>query len=96
MNARLAEKVSAVLDVADEFAIPIVSPRAENQRAGIVVLEPDADHLTVLAAALHNHGVTATMRDGTVRLSAHVSTDADSLSLLRSALLSFATASAAR
>ncbi|MFT4283937.1 MAG: aminotransferase class V-fold PLP-dependent enzyme [Protaetiibacter sp.] len=94
VNARLAERVSDVIDVADEFALPVVSPRAENQRAGIVVIEPEPDQLTVLAAALHNHGVSVTVRGGTVRLSPHVSTEAESLTLLRSALLSFATASA--
>ncbi|QNO36839.1 aminotransferase class V-fold PLP-dependent enzyme [Protaetiibacter sp. SSC-01] len=96
INARIAQRVSDIIDVADEFALPVLSPRAENERAGIVVVEPDPDQLTVLSAALHNHGVSVTTRGGTVRLSAHVSTDADSLTLLRSALLSFATASAAR
>jgi len=96
VNARLAEKVSAVLDVADEFAIPVVSPRAEPERAGIVVLEPTPEQLTVLAAALHNHGVSVTVRGGTVRVAPHVSTDLETIELLRSALLSFATASGAR
>jgi selenocysteine lyase/cysteine desulfurase len=96
VNARLAEKVSAVLDVADEFAIPVVSPRAEPERAGIVVLEPTPEQLTVLAAALHNHGVSVTVRGGTVRVAPHASTDLETIELLRSALLSFATASGAR
>lgn len=94
VNARIAQHVSRIIDLADEFALPVVSPRAENQRAGIVVIEPESDQLTVLAAALHNHGVSVTVRGGTVRLSPHVSTEAESLTLLRSALLSFATASA--
>ncbi|RQP10079.1 MAG: aminotransferase class V-fold PLP-dependent enzyme [Microbacteriaceae bacterium] len=96
INARIAERVSDIIDIADEFALPVVSPRAENERAGIVVVQPDPDHLTVLSAALHNHGVSVTVREGTVRLSAHASTDAETLTLLRSALLSFATASATR
>lgn len=94
VNAALARRVSEVIDIADEFALPVVSPRAENQRAGIVVIEPDADQLTALAAALHNHGVSATVRGGRVRLAPHVSTDAESFAMLRAALLSFATASA--
>ena len=64
INARIAERVSDVIDLADEFAIPVVSPRAESERAGIVVLEPEADQLTVLVAALHNHGVSATIARG--------------------------------
>ncbi|QEO09575.1 aminotransferase class V-fold PLP-dependent enzyme [Protaetiibacter larvae] len=90
--ARIAERVSDVIDVTDEFGLPIVSPRAEAERAGIVVIEPDADHLTVLSAALHNHGISCTIRGGTVRLAPHASTDAETLAMLRSALMSFATA----
>lgn len=96
VNARLAERVSEVIDIADEFALPVVSPRAEAERAGIVVVQPEPEQLTVLAAALHNHGVSVTMRRGTARIAPHVSTDVDTLGLLRSALLSFATASGSR
>lgn len=96
VNARIAERVSEVIDIADEFALPVVSPRAEAERAGIVVVEPEPDRLTVLAAALHNHGVSVTVRGGTVRLAPHASTDAETLGMLRSALLSFATASGVR
>ena len=92
INARIAERVSAIIDIADEFGIPIASPRAEPERAGIVVLEPAPDQLTVLVASLHNHGVSATIRQGTVRLSAHVSTDEQTLGMLRGALVSFGTA----
>jgi selenocysteine lyase/cysteine desulfurase len=91
VNARLAERVSRIIDLADEFALPVASPRAEAERAGIVVVQPEPDQLTVLAASLHNHGVTATSRAGHVRLSPHVSTDDETLDLLRSAFLSFAT-----
>ena len=93
LHARIAQRVSDIIDIADEFAVPVVSPRAENERAGIVVLEPDPDQFTVLAAALHNHGVSVTIREGTVRISPHASTETETLTMLRSALLSFATAS---
>ena len=92
INARIAQSVSRIIDIADEFAIPVVSPRAEPERAGIVVLEPAPDQLTVLAASLHNHGVSATIRQNHVRLSAHVSTDEETFSMLRAAFVSFATA----
>jgi hypothetical protein len=88
----MAERVSRIIDIADEFALPVVSPRPEPERAGIVVVEPEPDQLTILAAALHNHGVSATVRDGTVRFSAHATTDDETLAMLRAALLSFATA----
>jgi len=92
INALLAEKVSRVVDLADEFAIGVVSSRAESERAGIVVLEPETDQLTVLTASLHNHGVTVTTREGRVRLSPHVTTDEESFAMLKAAFVSFASA----
>ena len=91
INDAVAQRVRAIIDIADEFALPVVSSRAENERAGIVVLEPDPDRLTPLTASLFNHGITATVREGRVRLSAHASTTAESLEQLRAALLGFST-----
>jgi selenocysteine lyase/cysteine desulfurase len=92
IHGRIAERVSAIIDLADEFALPVTSPRAEAERAGIVVLEPETDRLTVLAASLHNHGITATTRGGSARLSAHASTGTETLALLKQAFISYATA----
>ena len=92
INSRLVEKVSEVLDLADEFGVPVTSSRAENERAGIVILRPYIDQLTVLTASLYNHGVTATVRDGAVRLSPHISTDSETMAMLRAAFVSFGTA----
>ncbi len=55
-----------------------------------MVLNPASDQLTSLTAALFNHGVSVTQRDGTIRLSAHVSTGDETLDMLRGALVSFA------
>ncbi len=92
ISARVAEKVTRVIDLADEFAIPVVSSRAENERAGIVVLEPALDQLTVLTASLFNHGVTVTIRQNAVRVSPHVSTDDESFEMLKAAFTSYASA----
>jgi len=92
INARLAQHVTRIIDVADEFALPVVSPRAESERAGIVVARPAEDRLTPLVASLHNHGVSATVRGGTVRFAPHASTEEETFTMLRSALQSFATA----
>lgn len=92
INAAISEKVSRIIDLADEFAIPVSSSRAEHERAGIVVLEPDPDQLTVLAASLFNHGISATARATTVRLSPHVSTSEETFEMLRSCFVSFASA----
>ena len=91
ISREIAHRASRLIDIADEFALPVVSPRDEAERAGIVVLEPSPEQMTTLTAALLNHGVTATVRDTTVRLSVHLSTDDDSFDLLRGALTSFGT-----
>jgi selenocysteine lyase/cysteine desulfurase len=92
VEGRIAERVSRVIELADEFALPVSSSRAELERAGIVVLAPARDQLTMLAASLSNHGVTATIRKESVRLSPHVSTGDDSLAMLRAAFVSYASA----
>ncbi len=90
--SRLSEKVTRVIDLADGYGIPVASSRDESERAGIVVLEPAPDQLTVLAAALHNHGVSVTVRAGTVRIAPHVSTTEETFDMLAAAFLSFGTA----
>jgi len=92
INGRIAQHVTRIIDLADEFGVPVVSPRAETERAGIVVLEPADDQLTQLAASLHNHGISATVRGGRVRLAPHASTEEETFTMLRGALQSFATA----
>ena len=89
---RIIEKTTRLIDLADEFGIPVTSSRAENERAGIVVVTPAADQLTILEASLFNHGVTATTRAGSIRLSAHVSTDEDTFDMVRGSFTSFASA----
>lgn len=94
VHAAVAERVSAVIELADEFAVPVVSSRDELERAGIVVLEPPAEQVTLLTASLHNHGVTATTRLGRVRLSIHAATSDETLDMLRGAFVSYSTAAA--
>ena len=89
---RIVDATGRIIDLADEFGIPVISSRNLNERAGIVVLHPAEDQLTVLAASLHNHGVTSTRRGGTVRLSAHVSTTEETFEMLRASFLGFASA----
>jgi selenocysteine lyase/cysteine desulfurase len=92
VGAAISDIVSRVIDLADDFTVPVVSSRDERERAGIVVLEPSAEQLTLLTASLHNHGVTATTRAGTVRLSVHAGTSAETLDMLRAAFTSYSTA----
>jgi selenocysteine lyase/cysteine desulfurase len=92
INASISDKVSRIIALADEYAVPVVSPRETNERAGIVVIEPPADQLTVMTASLFNHGVTTTTREGRIRLSPHVSTSDETLDMLRASFVSFASA----
>ncbi|WP_394552638.1 aminotransferase class V-fold PLP-dependent enzyme [Agromyces sp. MMS24-JH15] len=92
INAAIAERASRVIDLADEFAIAVSSSRDERERAGLVVLEPPADQVTLLSASLHNHGVTATTRLGGVRISVHAATTDETLDMLRAAFVSYSTA----
>jgi len=92
IRSTLIEKTTRVIDLADEFGIPVSSSRAETERAGIVVLTPATDQLTVLEASLFNHGVTVTSRDGSIRVSAHVSTEEETFDMLRGAFTSFGSA----
>ena len=92
ISDQVASRVSEVIDVADEFGVALASSRAENERAGIVVLDPPDDEVSLLVAALHNHGVTATARQNRIRLSVHAGTSEDTLGMLRDALVSFQTA----
>lgn len=92
INRVVTENVSRILDLADEFGVPVTSSRAHNERAGIVVVQPPADQLTVLTASLHNHGVSATTRQGSVRLSAHATTNEETFDMLHSSFMSYASA----
>lgn len=92
INAAVAERVSRAIELADEYALAVVSSRDEQERAGIVVLEPPAEQVTLLTASLHNHGVTATTRLGRVRLSIHASASEETFEMLRAAFVSYGTA----
>lgn len=86
----IALHVTRIIDLADEFAVQIGSPRNERERAGIVILEPTAGELSALTAALFNHGVSATAREGRIRLAAHAGTTEETLEMLRAAFTSYA------
>lgn len=92
---RVAENVSRLIDLLDEAGLPLVSPRDERERAGIVVVEPGPEALTALGASLHNHGISVTVRAGQVRLSPHATTNEETFAMMRAALVSYGTAVAA-
>jgi selenocysteine lyase/cysteine desulfurase len=91
INDAIADGVERVIDLADEFALPVTSPRNPAERAGIVVVEPP-ETLTALSASLFNHGVSASVRQASVRFSVHAGTTEETLGMLRAALTSYASA----
>ncbi|MCP2030318.1 selenocysteine lyase/cysteine desulfurase [Okibacterium sp. HSC-33S16] len=92
ISEAVTSRVSDVIELADEFGVAVASSRAENERAGIVVLDPPDEQVSLLVASLHNHGVTATARQNKIRLSVHAGTSEETLGMLRDALVSFQTA----
>ena len=82
--AALADRVDAVLAIADRYRIPVGSPRGEAERAGIVVLEVARPE--ELGAALADAGVDVTLRAGAVRVAPHAGTSEDTLAMLDGAL----------
>lgn len=91
VQERVADRVERVFQIADEFGLEVESSRDPAERAGIVVLRPAEGRLTALSAALHNHGVTASTRLGTVRVSVFASTTDETLDMFRDACISYAT-----
>lgn len=86
---RVLDRASAIIAAADEVGLPVGSPRDDAERAGIVVIDPPTEQLSILTAALHNHGVSATVRGGRVRLGPHASTTDETIELLRAALAEY-------
>ncbi|OIH94118.1 aminotransferase class V-fold PLP-dependent enzyme [Curtobacterium sp. MCBA15_001] len=91
VQERVSDRVERVFAIADEFRLEVESSRDPAERAGIVVLRPAEGRLTALTAALHNHGVTASTRLGTVRVSVFASTTDETLDMFRDACISYAT-----
>lgn len=83
----LAERVDAVIEIADRNGIAVSSPRARERRGGIVALAPQEP--ARLAAALANAGLVVTARGSAVRIAPHAGTDAATLELLDEALGAF-------
>lgn len=87
IEARLAERVDAVIDIADRHGIPVRSPRERDARAGIVALAPEEP--ARLAAALTNAGIVMTARGETVRIAPHAGTDEETLRMLDEAIAAY-------
>lgn len=92
IEAELVARTADVIFFADRYEVPVISPREPGRRAGIVTLEPAPQDAAPLAASLANHGLTATVRSGRVRVAPHVGTGANTLRLFGDALAAFSSA----
>lgn len=92
IDAELADRTREIILYADEYGVPVLTPRDPARRAGIVTLCPDPQDVAALSASLANHGLAFTARGEVVRLAAHVGTGADALRLLADALAAYAAA----
>lgn len=82
--ATVRDRARHMMALADRYGVPVLTPR--DSHAGIVSLVPEGPDASAIAAALANHGVTATARGGIVRVSAHAGTVSDTLRLFGDAL----------
>lgn len=87
IEARIAEHVDTIIEIADRHGIAVTSPRERASRAGIVALSPEEPGR--LAAALANAGIVVTARGSSVRVAAHAGTDSATLQQLDDALGAF-------
>lgn len=92
IESELLARSGDVIYFADRYEIPVATPREPERRAGIVSLAPAPQDAGPLAASLANHGLTATVRSGLVRVAPHVGTGANTLRLFGDALAAFSSA----
>ncbi len=72
-----------ILDLADSLALPVLTPRAEDQRGGSVMLRlPDVTPAPQVVANLRAGGVITDARGQTLRLSPGILTTAEGVQLL--------------
>ncbi|WP_375383798.1 aminotransferase class V-fold PLP-dependent enzyme [uncultured Microbacterium sp.] len=90
IEAELADRADQIMFHAGRYDIAVVTPHEPERRAGIVALAPAPADAAALAASLTNHGITVTVRGGSVRVAPHVGTTADTLRLFGDALAEFA------
>lgn len=90
IERELSARVDEVIALADQYHIPLRSPREPGMRAGIVALAPAPGEVGALAASLANAGLTVTTRDQNVRISPHVGTSSHTMQMLEDAFAAFA------
>ncbi|SEL60141.1 aminotransferase class V-fold PLP-dependent enzyme [Streptacidiphilus jiangxiensis] len=86
--AHVAERTAQLIDTVRSVGGVVLSPEAEQERAGIVAFTMPRTEPVLVAASLAEHGVTATVRPDQLRLSAHGSTTLAAVDRVHRALTS--------
>ncbi|WP_194764800.1 aminotransferase class V-fold PLP-dependent enzyme [Microbacterium sp. UFMG61] len=84
IEARIADHVDTIIELADRQGIAVTSPRERERRAGIVALAPAEP--ARLAAAFANAGISITARGASLRLAPHAGTGQATIDLLAQTL----------
>jgi selenocysteine lyase/cysteine desulfurase len=86
--AHIAQRTDELIDTVRSVGGLVLSPTAEQERAGIVSFTVPSTEPALVGKALEANGVTATLRPDQVRLCAHASTTLATVDLVHRALRS--------
>jgi len=86
IEAHIAARVDELIETVRGCGGEILSPTYTGDRAGIVSFHLPGTDVATVGKALHGYDVTPTVRDTSVRLSAHASTRPAAVSRVRAAL----------
>ncbi|MFK4145182.1 aminotransferase class V-fold PLP-dependent enzyme [Streptomyces sp. NPDC004065] len=88
IEAAIAARVAELTDVVAGFGGRVLSPAEPARRAGILSFTVPGRDPSLVAKALHAEGVTATVREDSLRLSPHASTPPEACERVAAALAS--------
>jgi selenocysteine lyase/cysteine desulfurase len=87
LAGQIAASVEAMIAGLDDSGVPVLSPRAVAERAGIVVAQVTADRAVEVRDRLAAEGLTVTAHEpDRIRISVHATTDLPALEHLAAAL----------
>ncbi|MEY9849163.1 aminotransferase class V-fold PLP-dependent enzyme [Streptacidiphilus sp. MAP5-3] len=88
IQAHIAQRTAELIDTVRSAGGVVLSPEAEQERAGIVAFAMPRTQAPLVGEHLAKHGVVATTRPDQLRLSAHASTTLPTVDLVHRALTS--------
>ncbi|MGB3413671.1 MAG: aminotransferase class V-fold PLP-dependent enzyme [Microbacteriaceae bacterium] len=86
ISAALQQGVDTLVDIVHAHKLTLLSPVQSVERSGIVTFAAEAGRELGMIAALHNHGITATQQQQSIRMSVHISSTNETFDMVRHAL----------